>query len=67
MVEYNSHNIYPSFNDQQFRLNKISEVTVYFIGEIKEWELVSKRFSKYIVSFDNFNKPLTSHWFNLNH
>ena len=36
MVEYNSHNIYPSFNDQQFRLNKISEVTVYFIGEIKE-------------------------------
>ena len=67
MVESNSHNMYPSFNDQQFRLNKISEVTVYFIGEIKEWELVSKTFSKYIVSFDNFNKPLTSHWFNLNH
>ena len=36
MVEHNSHeteNIYPSSNDQQFRLNKISEVRDYFIED----------------------------------
>ena len=46
MIEYNFHetvNIYPSLNDQQFRLNKISEVRDYFIGEIKERKLTSKR------------------------
>ena len=39
MVEYNSHkkiNIYPSLNDQQFRLNKTNEVGDYFAGEVKE-------------------------------
>ena len=50
MAEHNSPNIYPDLNDQQqFRLNKISEVRDYFIGEIRERELMSKRFSKYIA------------------
>ena len=57
-TEYNSPNIYPNSNDQQFRLNKISEVRDYFIGEIKERELMSKRLSKYIASFDYFDKSL---------
>ena len=55
MVEFNSPNIYPNLNDQQLRLNKICEVRDYFIGEIKERELKSKRLSKYIASFDYFN------------
>ena len=37
-------------NDQQFRLNKINEIKDYFIAEIKERELMSKRLRKYIVS-----------------
>ena len=59
MAEYNSPNIYPNLNDQQFRLNKTSEVRDYFIGEIKERELMSKRLSKYTASFDYFDKSLT--------
>ena len=51
MVECNSHeahNIYAKLNDQkQFRLNKISEIKDYFVAEIKERELMSKRLSKY--------------------
>ena len=40
-----AHNTYPNLNDQQqFRLNKISDVKDYFIAEIKERELISKRF-----------------------
>ena len=40
-------------NDQQhFRLNKISEIKDYFVAELKERELMSKRPSKCIVSFD---------------
>ena len=43
---------YPNLNDQQqFRLNKINEAKDYFIDEIKERELMSKRFSKYIDFF----------------
>ena len=45
-------------NDQQFRLNKINEIKDYFIAEIKERELMSKRLSKYISSFDYFDKSL---------
>ena len=60
---YETHNIYPnvgvSLNDQQqFRLNKINEIKDYFIAEIKERELMSKILSKYIASFDYFNKSL---------
>ena len=50
-------NIYQNLHDQQqFRLNKISEVRDYFITEIRESELMSKRLSKYIASFDYFDK-----------
>ena len=52
-------NMYPNIsNDQQFRLNKINEIKDYFIAEIKERELMSKRLSKYIASFDYFDKSL---------
>ena len=56
-------NMYPNLNanisnEQQFRLNKINEIKDYFIAEIKERELMSKRLSKYIASFDYFDKSL---------
>ena len=56
-------NIYPNLNaipsnEQQFRLNKINEIKDYFVAEIKERELMSKRLSKYIASFDYFDKLL---------
>ena len=43
-------------NSQQFRLNKINEIKKHFIGEIKQTELMSKRLSKHIASFDLFDK-----------
>ena len=62
MAECNSHetpNMYPNLsaplsatllNDQQqFMLNKSNETKDYFVAEIKERELVSKRLSKYIT------------------
>ena len=62
MVECNSletHNIYPNLKDQQqFRLNKINEIKDYFLAEIKERELMSKRLTKNIASFDYFSKSL---------
>ena len=65
-IEHDFHetpNMYPNLsttpsNDQQFRLNKINEIKDYFITEIKERELMSKRLSKYIASFDCFYKSL---------
>ena len=48
----------PNLNNQQFRLNKIREIEEYFIAEIKERELVSKKLSKYISFFDYFDKSL---------
>ena len=60
MTERNSYetlNIYPELNaiplndQQQFRLNKINEIKDYLVTEIKERELMSKRFSKYIAFF----------------
>ena len=45
-------------NEQQFRLNKINEIKDYSVAEIKERELLSKRLSKYIASFDYFDKSL---------
>ena len=45
-------------NQQQFRLNKINEIKDYFVAEIKERKLMSKRLSKYIASFDYFDKSL---------
>ena len=57
-------NMYPNLtpsplNDQQqFRLYKINEIKDYFIAEIKEKELMSKKLSKYIASFDYSDKSL---------
>ena len=48
----------PLSDQQQFRLNKINEIKDYFVAEIKERELMSKRFRKYIASFDYFDKSL---------
>ena len=59
-TEYIEHNSVdtPNLNNQQFRLNKISEIEDYFITEIKERELMSKKLSKYISFFDYFDKYL---------
>ena len=45
-------------NGQQVRLNEINETREYFIAEIKERELMSKILSKYIASFESFDKSL---------
>ena len=47
-----------NLNNQHFRLNKFNEIENCFIAEIKERELMSKRLSKYIASFDYFDKSL---------
>ena len=39
-------------------LSKINEIKDYFIAEIKGRELMSRRLSKYIASFDYFDKSL---------
>ena len=44
-IEHNSIDT-SNLNNQQFRLNKINEIKDYFIKEIKEIELMSKRISK---------------------
>ena len=44
-IEHNSIDT-SNLNNQQFSLNKISGVEDYFIAEIKERELMSKRLSK---------------------
>ena len=59
-------NMYPNLSEtllniplkiqQYFRLNKINEIKDYFVVEIKERELMSKRLSKYIGSFNYFDK-----------
>ena len=56
-VEHNSIDTSNLYN-QKFRLNKISKIEDYFIAEIKERELMSKKLSKYISFFDYFDKPL---------
>ena len=45
-------------DQEHFRLNETNEIKNYFVAEIKERELRSKRLSKYIASFDYFNKSL---------
>ena len=64
MAETNNITMYPNLSstlsdDQQFRLNRINEIKDYFVAEIKERELISKRLSKYIAFFDYFDKSLT--------
>ena len=63
MAGWNSNNVYPNLSantssKQQLKLNKINEIKDYFIAEIKERELMSKRLSKYITSFGYFDKSL---------
>ena len=42
---HETHNIYPNLHDQQqFRLNKINEIKDYFVAELKERELMSKKY-----------------------
>ena len=45
-------------NEQQFRLNKINEIKDCLVAGIKGRELISKRVSKYMASFDYFDKSL---------
>ena len=56
-IEHNSIET-SHLNNQQFRLDKISEIEDYFIAEIKERQLMSKKLSKYILFFDYFDKSL---------
>ena len=56
-IEHNSVDT-SNLNNQQFQLNKINEIEDYFITEIKERELMSKKLSKYISLFDYFDKSL---------
>ena len=57
---HENHNIYPNLNDQQqSSLSKINQIKDYFVAEIKERALMSKRLSKDIASFDYFDKSLT--------
>ena len=65
MAKCSSHetpNMYPNLSaplsDQQIRLKKIKETKYYFVAAIKEREIMSKRRSKYIASFDYFDKSL---------
>ena len=51
-IEHNSIDTSSNLNNQQFLLNKISEIEDYFITEIKEGELMSKKLRKYISFFD---------------
>ena len=57
MAETNNNiSMYPNLSptltdDQQFSLNKINEIRDYFVAEIKERKLMSKRLSKYIAFF----------------
>ena len=54
-IEHNSMDT-SNLNSQQFRLNKIRDIEDYFITEIKQRELISKKLSKYISFFDYFDK-----------
>ena len=56
-VECNSHET-SNLDNRQFRLNKINEIKDYFITEIKERELMSKKLSKYIAFCDYSDKLL---------
>ena len=56
-IEHNSVDT-SNLNNQQFRVKKISEIEDYFIAEIKERELLSKKLSKYISFFYYSDKSL---------
>ena len=56
-IEHNSTDT-SNLNNQKFRLKKPSEIEDYFIAEIEERELMSKKLSKYFSFFDYFDKSL---------
>ena len=56
-IEHNSVDT-SNLNNQKFMLNKIIEIEDYFIAEIKERELMSKKLSKCISFFHYFHKSL---------
>ena len=60
MVECNSidYDKELSLNNQHIRLNKINEVKDYFVADLKERELMSKRLSKYIAFCGYYDKSL---------
>ena len=45
-------------SNEQTKLNKITEIKNYFLAGIRERELISKHFSKYIAFLDYFDKSL---------
>ena len=47
-----------SSNEQQFGINKINEFKDYFLAQVRERELTSRKISKYIASLDYFDKSL---------
>ena len=44
--------------NNEWKVNKINEISDYFIVKIQEGELMCKRLSKYIAAFDCFDKTL---------
>ena len=68
-IEHDFHgtpNMYPNLSANisnhklyhKFWLNKINEIKDYFVAEINERELMSKNLSKYIASFEYFDKSI---------
>ena len=45
-------------NQQDFSLKTVNEIKYYFVAEIKERELMSKRLNKYIAFCNYFDKSL---------
>ena len=45
----------PNLNNQHFKLNKISEIEEYFIAEIKERELMSKKVNIFLFMITLIN------------
>ena len=43
-IIYPNLNVTPLSDQQQFRLNKINEIKDYFVAELKERELMSKKY-----------------------
>ena len=55
---YPKLNAIPLSNQQQLRLNKTNEIKYYFVAEIKERELMRKRLTEIMASFEYFDMPL---------
>ena len=48
----------PLSDQTKFRLNKVNKIKDYFNSEIQERKTMSKKLSKYIVTFDYIDKTL---------